>query len=719
MSLASGLLSIRSARRTGGNAGGEREETREMALLASLHVRSPGRRGILYCGAALVFARHRHPFHEGKAGGVHTTPVPAGALLADQAGSPKTANLSLCPGPHPWYSSLGYMYRRFPIKPVEGEGRKIRAGRDHARGSRPVTTMRKNHATNRRFRVRLPAHQPQWHQAVFANLAGRSRLVLVYDGQDFDALASGPAGLSLLTCVDGAPERWTPLLDPPTSERQYFGIMAVAPAGGISPPQGALVRCRWVYALEWGQGRLAWEALLSTLDTLRPRALAIPPEYLLLTLFAARMADIPRKAALAAIPHWGPLLEEVEEALLPLIYDFISAWSNGPSQAAAAYREVSGPLPLEEPGRKPRLASFTAVFGEAQLSSIATAERFEPAVLRVLEEVSARLWGPPADAFSGEQIALVARDPCLPALLPIPSWREADAPSGPFSSLPDLLASWRAMREKQAQAGGRRQAPGSGKTRAGKTARAPITSPAPAHRSEAPGRPRGRALLETCQALRNLALAAEETQAAGAREEGHLLDRLPQLDQICFDLAEIRVLDAAALDRAQQLLLDSAHLETMPSNPVWLQMDEPEPVRRFAPTPPTASSTGERRVAAAFFRAPWGADVLGHVPGEPRRGEGERSTPWYDWRLDLIDPSGEAIHECEYRYDQRTGTWQAAASHTCPWGTCVVEPGAPGKEPGVRVCERCEASMDYYGRWLATVLRKDVGKIVLITRGHR
>jgi hypothetical protein len=607
------------------------------------------------------------------------------------------------------------------MRSVKGEERKLGAGREQVRGFRPMTTMRKNHTKkNRRVRVRLPAHEPHWQQAVFANLEGSSRLVLVFDGQDFDALANGPAGLSLLACVDGTPERWTPLLEPPTSERQHFGIMAVAPAVGLPAPRGALVRCRWVYALEWGQGRQAWEALLSSLATLRPRALAIPPEYLLLTLFVARMADIPRETALAAIPHWGPLLEEVEAALLPLLYDFISAWSNGPSQAAAVYREVSDPMPLEETGRQQRLASFAAVFGEAALAAIATAERFEPAVLRALEEVSDRLWGLRGPAPSGDQLELVAADPCLPALLPITSWREADAPTGPFASLPDLVANWRAVREKQARAGGWRQAPSSGTTGAGKTARAPITSPAPTHTSEAQGRPRGLALLETCQGLRKLALAAEETQpgTSGARERTLLLDRLPQLDQICFDLAETRILDAAAARRAQQLLHDSAHIEKMPSNPVWILLDEPEPLRRFAPTPPTASATGERRVAAAFFRAPWGADVLRHAHDEPWLGEGEWSPPWYDWRLDLIDPAGETILEGEYRYDQRTGTWQAAATHACTWGTCLVDASAPRAETRVRVCERCEATMDYYVRWLATVLQEDVGKILMITGGR-
>jgi hypothetical protein len=197
-----------------------------------------------------------------------------------------------------------------------------------------------------------------------------------------------------------------------------------------------------------------------------------------------------------------------------------------------------------------------------------------------------------------------------------------------------------------------------------------------------------------------------------------MMGMIGYLDQLCFDLAEIRILDGDALDRAGQLFLECATLEAMPRYPVWIEPDDPQPFIGL----PDANGL-ERRVAALFLRAPFASDVLRRalVPPIVERpwGEGDQSPLWYDWRLDLIDPAGRTFPECTYWYDLRVGKWQVGETHVCPWDACVVKQGAPGEDPSVQLCQQCHATMDYYTRWLATVLKEDVGKILLIAGGPR
>jgi hypothetical protein len=200
-------------------------------------------------------------------------------------------------------------------------------------------------------------------------------------------------------------------------------------------------------ALEWDGAGAAWESLLSTLEAIRPRGdFAIPLEFLLPTLFVARMADHPHGSSLDVVRQWGPLLEEAEEALLPLLYALAGLWSNGPSQAAEDWRLVRDPLPLAHPDALRLLDSFAAAFGHQLLEEARATERFEPTVLRLLDAASARLWQLAAPA-AAELRGHILAEPGLRALLPIARWSAwfdvQEAFGRRFPGLEDLVRNWK------------------------------------------------------------------------------------------------------------------------------------------------------------------------------------------------------------------------------------------------------------------------------------
>ncbi len=322
-------------------------------------------------------------------------------------------------------------------------------------------TLRKN------MSVSLPA-PPRWIEVKMAVVPGSSQCVLVYDARVLDAVNQGPVGLATSVCIRGTPTSWTSLLDPPTAEHVHVGMMAVRETGGnaeeigrpfiatkeglVPASGGLLVEASWVYALEWRRGQKAWDTLLTSLDSLSTPNFVLPAEYLLLTIFVARLAHLPTRLENV---NWGHLLQEAQEVLLPMFYALRWEWLGGPSSRAALYRECHelaiGDVRrhLDDARHQRFIASIERVVGAGRVDSLRCAMCYEAAVLRVVDETCQVLWTSPHQLFDAKQRKESMRYfPAISALLPLALWHP-DGPAidegviGTTPSLMDIYRIWR------------------------------------------------------------------------------------------------------------------------------------------------------------------------------------------------------------------------------------------------------------------------------------
>lgn len=289
----------------------------------------------------------------------------------------------------------------------------------------------------------IRAHRPYWFGVTLANLEGSSRLQLIYDANDFDA-RQALVSLSSIAAVTEDDARETSLLPPPEQGYAQFGVAGLQIAN-IRSSQGTLARVRWVFALEWEKSRPPWEALLHSLDTLRPPQLAFPESYSLLVLFVAAMAALrPRSSIQQRVQCWGPLLEEAQQELQPLIDVLFLAWAIGPTTQAAAYRQFGECIPRLGKAEQGILDRCATAFGSHRIEELRRAARPEPVLLRLLEEMSHQLWQ--AGQERREALLAFLGRSFLRALLPVACWREKEERVGyepeRGSTLEDLYRLW-------------------------------------------------------------------------------------------------------------------------------------------------------------------------------------------------------------------------------------------------------------------------------------
>ena len=214
-----------------------------------------------------------------------------------------------------------------------------------------------------------------------------------------------------------------------------------------------LLATRWVFTFEWVRGRSAWDALLFTLDhlTFSLPGFAFLPAYVLPTLFLVRMADRPRTDIVDIVAAWGPVLDETCTLLAPVLYVLYESWIDGPTQAAALYRQCHE---IASAGSAPSSGHlydpFVQLFGKEIIQALHCAERPDPAVFRLLAQVGFRLWDATVDV-SEQQFELMQEYAFLQALLPLALWGP-DAPAcfenarALPHSLEELYAYWKHWR---------------------------------------------------------------------------------------------------------------------------------------------------------------------------------------------------------------------------------------------------------------------------------
>ncbi len=310
--------------------------------------------------------------------------------------------------------------------------------------------MKKKYSTtnhHRHNRVKIPLTvSAQWTEAKMADYEDSCRVRLIYDASHFNTLQHGPIGLSKIVAVRSYEQ---PLLSPPPSGWKQYGIMAVQKAGPLIPKMGMLVSIQWLLALEWKKPSSAWDALLFSLDHLHLDGLALPPTYLLPTLFIAcmesRSAD---EQSRITVTSWGPMLRDTCKALEPLLFALYACWMDGPSTSAFRYRQFAERIPTDGTAYQPFLEPFLALCGESALDSIRSTEHLEASVMRNLREISNNLWDPNALPMRKQDLSTFLAASPLRALLPLALWQVPSpvklAPDLPqLHSLGDVLHLWK------------------------------------------------------------------------------------------------------------------------------------------------------------------------------------------------------------------------------------------------------------------------------------
>ena len=188
----------------------------------------------------------------------------------------------------------------------------------------------------------------------------------------------------------------------------------------------------WIFHFDWNPavGDSAWDILLRSQDTLRPRGWSLSPNLLLPVCYLARMGSLSHWPT-DGDNAWFPHLAYAYERSIPLLEGLFSAWIvEGKSEKAAQMRSA---MPVQArrlpPDLKPVVKRFSALFGDDRLNAILHAERPEPAIIRALDETSVELW-------RGTITGVSTRDAWVAGLLLPALWRPD--PPGPADEIAKL-----------------------------------------------------------------------------------------------------------------------------------------------------------------------------------------------------------------------------------------------------------------------------------------
>lgn len=263
----------------------------------------------------------------------------------------------------------------------------------------------------------------------------------------FDAMTIKPFdGLNQLAEGGFFDADTTPPLIPPISEGwQRFGLI------GAGVPLGPKKRVRvhtnvsWFLCLDWNPVRSAYDALLAGQDIIQPQKLSLDPRIIIPLLFCARMGHWPLSRQSNQQARWLKVLESVQSALLPLISAALTQWMLGPSAAAARYRKLipAAASVTLSPAEKQFIGAWASLVGDEPIQAVTAAERFEPAVIRLLEQTSDALWMEPGYRDHGRAALRSSAPPMhyrvFTGLLPLVLWRP-DPPADPGNEHVTLAA---------------------------------------------------------------------------------------------------------------------------------------------------------------------------------------------------------------------------------------------------------------------------------------
>jgi hypothetical protein len=299
--------------------------------------------------------------------------------------------------------------------------------------------------------------EPAFRTYGFSELDGVSRLLLIGDsstqlGQRLQNL--GMAGLlsheqsfrdtfRLPPGVVFKSEQNVQKLEAPRGWHR-LGLMATIGGKGM---QRAGIRAQgsdtfWILCYDWNpRVGTAWATMLQAQDRLRPRGWSLAPQYVVPLIYLARMGDYPLRRDSDKQGRWIPHLAYAYDQTFPLLESLFSVWiTEGTSQKAVQMRASMPPQARRLPADlQPVLRRFSALFGEARVNEILTAERPEPAIIRTLDQCSAELW-------SGSVVGVSPQDAWVQGLLVLALWQpEPPGPADEIASLPpqQISSAWR------------------------------------------------------------------------------------------------------------------------------------------------------------------------------------------------------------------------------------------------------------------------------------
>jgi hypothetical protein len=282
---------------------------------------------------------------------------------------------------------------------------------------------------------------PGWKVRLLAPAPDISQMLFVYDTLEADPTLIGAAFPNLehagflLSWPKFRSDTLSVELAPPPQGWSVFGLTGTRPGRDVEIGNLQLGAIAWFLLFEWNPVRSAWDALLVGQDALRPQRTSLTPEFVLPTMFLARMAHFPLERGVQSVPAaWVHCFAQAQMRLLPLITGLFKEWRGGPSSAAKRYRSLSQSplLPLQQEEEE-ALSQWQEVFGDAMLDQVHAAERLEPTIMRGLDATSTRLWADATLNFGYPHTQLIE------ALLPISQWQPS--PPGPERLYPENISS--------------------------------------------------------------------------------------------------------------------------------------------------------------------------------------------------------------------------------------------------------------------------------------
>jgi len=236
------------------------------------------------------------------------------------------------------------------------------------------------------------------------------------------------------------------LMSSPDSQDHSTFMAYGRPVEIVSTQQG------WMLFFDWRAKKYksAWVALLRTQDKIRPQNMSLLPQFIIPLIFLTQMQDSIR-SGLAR--RWMAHFDYSYRHSFDLIVGLFGRWvleQRTPAARrqyamyAATGADMSGLQSVMDPAQQAAMESFERHFN-AQFEATCTAERWEAALIRALNEASRQLW-------FGPQQSDIVDDLMCKALLPLSLWQPES--EGPVEAVlqggPDRIADvWRRWQEEQ------------------------------------------------------------------------------------------------------------------------------------------------------------------------------------------------------------------------------------------------------------------------------
>ncbi len=236
------------------------------------------------------------------------------------------------------------------------------------------------------------------------------------------------------------------LISLPEARAPSTFIASGRPAELVSTQQG------WMLFFDWRAKKYksAWVAFLKTQEKIRPQNMSLLPQFILPLIFLTQMQDrFESGLARRWLAHFDYSYRHTFDLIVGLFGRWVLEQRTPAAQRqyavyAASGADMSGLQSVMTPAQQAAMETFERHFN-TQFEATCTAQRWEAALIRALNEASGELW-------YGQEHSDLPDNPTLKALLPLALWQSE--PDGPVEAVlqagPDRMGDvwrwWRAER---------------------------------------------------------------------------------------------------------------------------------------------------------------------------------------------------------------------------------------------------------------------------------